>query len=174
MRDDLHRTVGVSRRWQRVLRHAQSKMDRPTRLPASLSDAARLTLKDSIRSPWLDGLRSAVREGASDLFGQERLVSSVREFAGIAATPLEREVAECVRGRAVFHRSGSDPFVGAMREVAERVVERSCEQLVARVRADHPKDAAELRRVLATAQHSCDISSLIDAAGGISGKSIVA
>src|SRR5712691_5808106 len=43
MRDDLHRTVRVSRPWRRVLRHAGREADRVSRLPQALEEAVRIT-----------------------------------------------------------------------------------------------------------------------------------
>jgi hypothetical protein len=166
MRDDLHRTLGVSRRWSRVLRYAKSKADRQSRLPNSLTEAVRLTLSDGMRASWLSAVRVAVRDGSADLFGNDRLAASLRHSLTTAATPLEREVAECLRGRATFQAS-SDLFGDSVREVAGRVVERSCEQLVAKVRVHHPRDAGELRGILHVALSSCDIGGLVDPAGGI-------
>jgi hypothetical protein len=62
-------------------------------------------------------------------------------------------------------------FVGAMHEVTDRVLDRSCEQLVARVRVEHPRAAAELRAVLGAARRSCDISAVIDSTGDVAARS---
>lgn len=171
MRDDLHRTVGVSQRWRRVIRNAKAKADRVDRLPTSVVDAVRLSLSDGIRKSWLSDLRGAVNQGSSDLFGSDRMQAALRQCASSAASTVEREVVDCVRARAAFESNGQ-LVTGAVLEVGGRLRDRHFELLVAQVKAKYPRDAAELRGVFQAAKEKCDISSVLDGSGNIASRAV--
>lgn len=164
MRDDLHRTTAVSRPLRRVLRYAAREADRATRLPRAIEEAVRVTIAKQIRSPWLESVKKKLSESADDLFRETRVRDVVRECGASAITPLEREVAECMRARAAFQQASPDLLVRAMREIAKRVGERSCEQLSAIV---GKKDGFHLRKILAAARPLCQPQDLIDSSGTV-------
>lgn len=164
MRDDLHRTVPVPRHWKRVLRHATREADRVTRLPRAMEDAVRTDLARHIRRSWIESVRNALSEGNGDFFRETRIGEVVRQCGALAVTPSEREVAECMRARAAFRQNSPHLLADAMRDVAKRVEERSCEQLPALV---GKKDSAQLRKVLNTARRLCQPQNLIDSSGNV-------
>lgn len=164
MRDDLHRTVSVSRPLRRVLQYASRQADHRERLPRAIEEAVRVALRTQIRSPWLDVVRTALGEGGADLFPEHRIGDAVRQLSGLAVTPLEREVMECIRAQATFRGVSSSLLADAMRVVAKRVEERSCEQLSSIVGG---KNEAEVRKILSAARPLCQAQELIDAAGSV-------
>lgn len=168
MRDDLHRTVAVSRPLRRVLRYAVRPADRNTRLPQAIDEAVRLTLAQQIRKPWLDVVRESLSQSDGDLFREMSAIEVARQCGASAITPLEREVAECMRARAAFRQASRDLLPAAMREVAKRVEERACEQLASVVGQGN---AGQLRRILRDARRQCQPENLIDSVGHVTSAS---
>jgi hypothetical protein len=103
-------------------------------------------------------------ESNGDFFHETRISEVVRKCGALTVTPLEREVVENMRARVAFQPLSPHLLADAMREVAKRVEERSCEQLPALVGR---KDGAQLRKVLNTARPLCQPQNLIDSSGNV-------
>jgi hypothetical protein len=127
-----------------------------------------VVLRTQVRPLWLDTVRRSLDEKSEDLFPQYRLQSIVRQVGALAITPLEREVVECIRAQVAFRQLSSSLVAGAMRAVAKRVGERSCEQLCS---AAGGQDGVALRRILGAARPRCRTEDLIDADGSVIEKS---
>ena len=165
MRDDLHRTAPVTRPLRRVLRYASRPVDRAERLPRALEEAVRLEMRTQIRPSWLGSLRDQLTIAGDDLFHETRVSRVARQSLATAFTPLERELAERIRAVSVFGGAAKDNLLPeAMRDLAGRIKERSCEHLSSVVGRN---DAKELRRVLEIAKNASRTSDLIDEAGNV-------
>jgi hypothetical protein len=165
MRDDLHRTVAVAKPLRRVLRYAVNQADRTVRLPRAIEEAVRLTLRAQIREHWLASVQYALTQRSADLFQESRISGAIYQCGEEAVTPLEREVVECIRARAAFRQTSDDLLADAMRDIATRVEERSCEQLSSAVGS---KDGAQIRTILRAVRPLCQPKELIDSTGSVS------
>jgi hypothetical protein len=170
MRDDLHRTVAVPAPWKTVLRYASNKVDRLARLPGAIQEAVRRTLKESVSADCLRALRSTVSHGLRDLFDGDAVADAIARCERTVVTSADRELYDAIRTAAAFKRQDENILVAAMGELANRAADRYCEHLVATVRIDHPRDAAELRGYLDTARRTCDFSRLVEADGRITSR----
>jgi hypothetical protein len=133
-----------------------------------MEEAVREILKTQVRSDWLASTQEALERSRNDLFRQSQIGEAVRECGALAVTPLEREVAECMRAQIAFHHGSHSVLPAAMREVARRLEERSHEQLASSVGGN---DGKQLRRILAQARGLCHAEELIEPTGAVSAAS---
>jgi tellurite resistance protein len=167
MRDDLHRTAAVTAVWKTVLRYAPNKAERLTHLPRTLEDAVRSDLRTNLSPELVRALRGVVSHGVGDLFGSEGVGAAILSYASSVQTSTDRELFEIVRAASAFKRNDPNAFAACVEELIGRVVDRSFEHLVAKVRMEHIASARELRGVLNVARKSCNFAKLMDSEGNI-------
>ena len=159
MRDDLHRTVGVSRHWKKVLRYLPREVDRLGKLPVAMVQAVRAEISSEIDKSWAGQLKRALSSCEGDFFKAEQVNSVVDQFESKATSVAERDLCEFVRGEFVRNPE-SNWFDAAFDCLVKSHANQKIEQVVATVRQDTDVgQASAVRRRLEEARNNCDFAS---------------
>jgi hypothetical protein len=132
MRDDLHRTLALSRPWQRVLRHAQREADRD-KVPGDIQRAVDEHMRAEISPDWRKTFIADLTTTTSDLFGLDKQVQVIDQAERQCRTPLERRLCETVRG--LHDRDGARAglYEDAEKDVRLQFTRSNIEQLCAKL-----------------------------------------
>jgi hypothetical protein len=107
MRDDLHRTVPVSRAWRKVLKYASRAADW-IKSGAAIEVAVRGEMACSMKATWLTRFEYALKTSITpDMFGLDRVSRVIDDFERRSTTATEANLCEIVRG--LHARDGETP-----------------------------------------------------------------
>lgn len=154
MRDDLHRTVPLTRPWQSVVRYASREADW-SRIPDAISRAVRYEVEAGLESKWVNGFRAGLLSAETDLFADEQVAQVIADCGRQDITPRERQLLEIAQGL-LARDGGVDLYPHAVAELYRQVMDADFEQVTARVREIHgAREASEVRKSLMSAAAKC-------------------
>lgn len=158
MRDDLHRSLPLTNPWRAVVRAASSPAKE-----AQLADAMTRAVWSSVAgwwdAPWGRSFQLLLNAKQLDMFGQERLESSLRHLENTAPDHFARRACEVAHAVLLSAEPGSDVARQVRSAVLEAGLEDGIEATAARVARERPgQHAGELRRKLYSQIHKCDLS----------------
>jgi hypothetical protein len=154
MRDDLHRTVPLTRPWQSVVKYASREADW-SRVPEAISRAVRYEVEAGLETKWINGFREGILSAETDFFAEERLARVIEDCGRQDITPRERQLLEIAKG--LLARDGSrDLYPHAVAELYRQVMDADFEQVNARIREVWgARQASEVRKSLMAAATLC-------------------
>lgn len=129
MRDDLHRTVPVSRAWRKVLKYASREADWG-KFPAAIEAAVRGELVAIMNAKWFSGLESELKKSPTvDMFGLDQVSEIVGSFERRSTTATEFQLCETIRG--IHAKDGDVPhlFAKAFSELCKHSTDAHIEQV---------------------------------------------
>jgi hypothetical protein len=157
MRDDLHRTVPLTRPWQSVVKFASREADWK-RVPDAISRAVRCEVDAGLEPKWASDFKEGLLPSETDFFEEERLSRFIDDFSRQDMTPRERQLIEIAKG--LLARDGSaNLYAHAIAELYRQVLHADIEQVTARVREIWgARQASEVRQGLLRAATECSFA----------------
>lgn len=157
MRDDLHRTVPLTRPWQSVVKFASREADW-SRVPDAISRAVQCEVDAGLEPKWASGFKAGLLPSETDFFEEERLSRFINDFSRQDMTPRERQLIEIAKG--LLARDGSaNLYAHAITELYRQVLDADIEQVTARVREIWgAQQASEVRQGLLRAAAECSFT----------------
>lgn len=136
MRDDLHRTVPLSRPWRPVLKYVSCEADWE-RVPNAMSLAIRADVEAGLGKKWTTSFKERLLSAGDDLFDFDRNARVFNEFERNSPTPMQRRFCEVVRGLYARDRSSDQLYERTVGEICRQVAKRNIEHVAAQVREHH-------------------------------------
>lgn len=157
MRDDLHRTVPLTRPWRSVVKYASREADW-SRVPEAISRAVQCEVDAGLEPKWASGFKEGLLPAETDFFEEERLARFIDDFSRQDMTPRERQLIEIAKG--LLARDGSpNLYAHAITELYRQVMDADIEQVTARVRETWgAQQASEVRQGLLRAATKCSFT----------------
>jgi len=136
MRDDLHRTVPLSRAWRPVMKFIGREADWQ-RVPAAMSKAVRKEIEAGLERTWVTEFKKTLALVETDLFGSEHCVYIFDDFERRCPTLVERQICEMARGLVARDGTTTKLYDRAVVEVCRHSLPAHIAHLEAQVRARH-------------------------------------
>lgn len=133
MRDDLHKTVPVSRAWRRVLRLAYRDEDIEL-MPQAITSAANSAVQEGLRKPCAKSFKESLEQAAPDLFGIEHQAEVIQLYRASGQSPVERKLCEVALGLHAKDGAAPDIFEAALRQCVKANATDNIELIKAHVR----------------------------------------
>jgi len=162
MRDDLHKTVPLSRSWSRLLRYLSKDRRGAAELAPFIAETARreIGVDAVVGGITLIGLINK-HESHRDLFtdGAESMELALRQFEARARSPSTRNACEIARGVLSTHGLNADFLPRVLEAACTNYVHDHIEHVSARVAQTHTvAEAAQVKRSFLNALKVCDFT----------------
>lgn len=138
MRDDLHRTVPLSRQWRPVLKYVSREADWE-RLPDAISVAVRTDIEVGLSKKWATSFKEGLLLAGDDLFNFDRITRVLNDFERNNPTPLQRSFCEVARGLYMREGNADQLFERTIGELCRIVAKKNIESVAAQVKEHHGK-----------------------------------